>query len=520
MDFIGFPSNIDKPITSVTAQGNVILCKGVPWDNSYKHVRLYSNQTQLLTYLRTLKVQEINNAGPVKAGKFNFRTNMSSEQMIGVNYIAYQNVPYSSEWHFGFVTDVVWLSQHSCDILFELDVFQECVFTAGINPCFIERSHIAKADDTIGANVIPENLEIGEPICYRHGTVDFGEMSIIMMCTEYPSSEQPPVYNRMTFGVYNGLLQFGWNAKNFEDVTDFLNLYEDKPDAVQLIYMVPEICYNTTWTTPTVKSVSIDYRQEYGYTPKNNKIYTYPYTYVVADDNKSHTHMFKPELFDNATVKFNSQGFMNPMGGVVTTPADYAGIEGNNYLYAFTTDNFPICAWSTDTFKAWLAQNKNTMALGTLSGVMGQTVSGVGNAMIGNVGGALGNAVGAGMTIAHTMATVADHEMIPNQAKGRTTNECGATALGLNRIDVYLMRMQDSLCKVIDDYWTAFGYPIHEIKTFDPYCRSSFVYVKTVDCGFTSDAELTLLNRFRQIFNDGVTIWHTNDIGNYALENN
>ena len=81
------------------------------------------------------------------------------------------------------------------------------------------------------------------------------------------------------------------------------------------------------------------------------------------------------------------------------------------------------------------------------------------------------------------------------------------------------MAPKASMCKVIDDFWTAFGYPIHQITTPQIHSRSSWNYIKTVDCAFTADAEMSMLSKYRDLFNKGITIWHTDQIGNYNLSN-
>ena len=50
--------------------------------------------------------------------------------------------------------------------------------------------------------------------------------------------------------------------------------------------------------------------------------------------------------------------------------------------------------------------------------------------------------------------------------------------------------------------------------------RSSWDYVKTVGCGLTGKVDLDQLKKLRTIFDNGVFIWHTNDIGNFGLANN
>ena len=82
------------------------------------------------------------------------------------------------------------------------------------------------------------------------------------------------------------------------------------------------------------------------------------------------------------------------------------------------------------------------------------------------------------------------------------------------------MNVKAEMAKTIDDFFTMFGYPVHRIKKPNLNSRSSWNYVKTVECGITGNCILQDLQTLRKIFDKGVTIWHTNDVGNYNLSNN
>lgn len=526
-DFIDFPANIDLNVGAVAPSAEVILVQGVEWDDNYIHVRPFNSQNELLKYLRGKQVYSTVSSAPVKEGRYTFRPPVDSVEIMKCNYIAYNNKPYENKWHFGFITNIQWLSRNSCEITFKYDVFQECWYTVNMLPCFVERMHIAKSDDTIGANLVPENLETGPMECYHHSFIDWGEMWIGVYLTEMPRGQVPPGTARLYNGVYNGLISYVQKAEDYDRITQLIEQYDEgNQDAIQLIYMFPNICLNTE-ETPNDVSETFNVTTDFGYSPKNKKLYSYPYCYCVADDNAGNSYEYKPELFPQGIYQFTSTGVRNAMPAVYTCPTNYAGVQFDNYNYGFTTTTFPLCGWISDTFKAWLAQNKNSLALGVVSGGMNM-ISGAfkGGAVgslagpVGLVGGALSGAGSGFMQIANTVATVLDKQVIPNQAKGSINNDSVNVALNKCRVDLYGMRPTLKMCKVLDDYWSAFGYPIHEITTPLWNSRSNWNYIKTIDCGFTAEAELTILKEFRDIFNKGVTLWHTNDIGNYALENN
>lgn len=533
-DFIDFPSNMDMDIGAQAPVAQVILAKGIEWDNSYIHVRAYDSVNALVQHVQSKAVWSSNNCSPVKEGTYAFSPDSNSADINDCNYIAFKNAPYSDKWEFGFITDVTWKSHNSCVVTWEYDVFSMCWYGATLKPCFVERMHIAKSDDLIGANLVQENLETG-PLDYVDQTpLYFGSMNIGMLVTEMPRGEPPTELRGLYNNVYSGLYPYARPAT--QDGVDAINALIDQydegnADAIQLIYMYPDVCGFDEEGQPRTYTIRFSIKHNYGYTPKNNKLFTYPYTRVRVDDHQGNSMDFKPELFsvpaEDITVGFNSTGVRFTTPSVWTVPYWYAGSQENSN-FGFVSSNFPQCAWSVDTFKLWYGQNRNTIGLSMVSSVMNSLTGAGAGAVKGAVaGGGLGAAVGglSGFTsgvsgIANIMAEIEDKKALPDQAKGRLQADSINTALGLNRIDMWVCRPTLQMCKVLDDFWTAFGYPIHEITTPLVNSRSAFNYVKTVDCGFTADADLNLLKEFRNIFNNGVTIWHTDDVGNYSLTNN
>ena len=57
------------------------------------------------------------------------------------------------------------------------------------------------------------------------------------------------------------------------------------------------------------------------------------------------------------------------------------------------------------------------------------------------------------------------------------------------------------------------------VKVPNLHTRKSFNYVRTIDCNITGSIPDIYLNKIKEIFNNGVTLWHINDIGNYSANN-
>ena len=82
------------------------------------------------------------------------------------------------------------------------------------------------------------------------------------------------------------------------------------------------------------------------------------------------------------------------------------------------------------------------------------------------------------------------------------------------------MTITAQMARCIDDYFTAFGYATNRLKVPNINSRSSWNFVKTNGATFSGTIMLDDMRKLQAIFDRGVTIWHTNDVGNYSLENN
>lgn len=513
-NFVNMPQSGNVEMQNVAAQSTVKLCAGIPWTNNYNHVRLFDSKSDLYSYVDSKAVHTINNCAPVKMGRLRIKVAYNEMEAMKCNYCMIQNNPYDSTWYYYFITKTEWASNSSTWITIEYDVFQNTFYDLTIKQGFVERMHIAKSDDTIGANIVPDSLPKAEAIAYDKYHIGYGGSYIGLLVTELPSGSPATEFNRMRNNVYSGLIYAYYPASDYETVNNLLTEYQNAPDAVIAITMIPGLCVEDTTTDLNIPCKS---SYDFGFTPKNNKLYTYPYSYILADNNYGTTENYKWEylnLNSSGNARFQGIGFGYPYPFVVTRPIYYRQVTsiGNDYEYAIVTSNFPICSWASDVFKAWWAQNKNAVTIGAFGDAVNSLVSGLSFNFQGMTQGIT--------NIQQTAGHMLDLMNVPHQAHGKSTADGFALAVERNETSYFCMGPTPEMARIIDDYWTAYGYPINEITTPLLKSRSSWNYVKMSDCGFTGNVELEYLQGIRDIFNNGVTLWHTNDIGNYGLSNN
>lgn len=555
-NFINLPDQSN--VNPMAATSTIILCSGVPWDADYNHVRMFGSKSERDSYIMSKSVKTIHSSTPVMFGSFTYDVNGNQEQVMRCNYMGFQNSPFTNEWKYAFITNITWLSVNSCEISYSLDVWQNNIYDCAINPCFVEREHCYKSEDSVDFSLIPETLETGEIICSGQVDLNIGygtPLYIILLSDDYIDLDgQTPRIN-----VYNNnLCGLGvTTATSKSQVQTIIDNYNKagKGDAIVAIYQTTGYSHTATagedynYIQEGTLSVGLGSTVD-GYAVKNQKTLQYPYHYCILYGYNQSMVIEKFELSTHPDHQLDSKyrGTTLPIPAYIAYPANYAGLA-DNYNFAIQLDHLVQCAWTNDAFQAYLVQQtpiqntaienlyrtNNVKVAESQNQVFGQTLSGIVNAFTLNIAGVSNNLYNMYTTaqnvpmeietseknlIEAINAQVESHSMIPPHAMGGTNGNILTNALNLNKISMFRMNVKAEMAKTIDDFFTMFGYPVHRIKTPNLNSRSSWNYVKTVECGITGNCILQDLQTLRKIFDKGVTIWHTNDVGNYNLANN
>ena len=70
------------------------------------------------------------------------------------------------------------------------------------------------------------------------------------------------------------------------------------------------------------------------------------------------------------------------------------------------------------------------------------------------------------------------------------------------------MTVRNETAKVIDDYFTMYGYKVNSLKIPNITGRSNWNYVKTLGANIEGDVPEEDLNEIKSLFNNGITLWH------------
>lgn len=535
-------------------QSTVYVCSGV---------RLDARQVNSI-YFGSRAEQEAYFAGKVKATflactylrkTWPLQLSATMEEAKTWNYLYFQNG--SGKVYYYFINQIEYKND-SCIILhLELDVLQTYLFDFTLLPSFIERQHTIT--DEVGDNTIEEGLDVGE--LTNNAVQHFGNyrLCIMVMCSINPNSTTkeaagqsalPYMYN----GVFSGVKIWAihpdkWQAWGRQlDKLDELGV----TDSILAMWMYPmamvTLASEADWMDTDI-AVPVEAAESEdtsliawgldkpngtvnGYAPKNRKLLCYPYCFVYATDNQGGSAVYRYERFRDEYPTFVMSGSLSPDGGMHMTPQNYNGVA-KNYNEGMTLTGYPSCAWDSDTYKLWLAQNqsqhtKNLMSSGVkmlagaalVIGGAAATATGAGAAIgVGGIAsGATMAASGFGDVLGH-LAQKHDRDIEPPQSKGNFSSSVNITN-DEHCFTFYHKSCTAETAKTIDDFFTMFGYKINRVQKPNINARPAFTYVKTKGCNLQGNMCNEDILKVCAIFDNGITWWKDgNKIGDYSQNN-
>ena len=193
------------------------------------------------------------------------------------------------------------------------------------------------------------------------------------------------------------------------------------------------------------------------------------------------------------------------------------GYQGtNNIRNGIINDADESMAIVDDYTASYMQSNRNSLIVGTATNLAGSVMSlATGNIL--GVAGSIGSGIG---IIAGLMAKYKDIDNTPNNLRSQGNN--ALFDIGNDYVGVWAIKFTTTqeYADKLQGFWKMFGYKVNEVKVPNLYTRQSWNYVKTVDITIEGDVIESDLNRIKKMFNDGVTLWHGDYVGDYSRSNN
>lgn len=438
------------------------------------------------------------------------------ESMYNVNYMMFKNSNFSNRWFYAFITDMKYINDVTTEIMFEIDVIQTWYFDMDIKQSFVEREHVS--DDGIGKHLLEENLDIGTPTTmdYRDSE-SIKDLSYVLVSTV--DMDGVEVEGDVYSGVYSGLTFFATSDVTW--INDFINTLDTmgKSEALITIFTIPESLVYKDLINRVIGGNSgyfvLDGTDKYygtldGYTPKNNKLLCYPYNYLEVTDNKGTNKIYPYEYFSSPIAcEFFITCNIAPSPSVFLTPYYFNGIYQNNDE-SMVLGDYPICAWNSDVYSNWLAQNQVSNAVRVGGSLLSLGVGVATSNPIGIASGVLG--------VSNSIGSFKEMSIKPPKASGGASG--GANIARVSQTFTFMNKtIRYEYAKRIDDYFSMYGYKVSTVKVPNIRTRPNWNYVKLLEPNIFGDIPNSDLMKIHQIFKDGLTFWHNDNVGNYNRNN-
>lgn len=507
----------------MTPNSVIKLLSGISVDRDYHHTLTFDTVGEQTSYFSAKSIQTFTDF-TFQRETMAIRVPLSYDNAIKSNYVMFNNTEYSNKWFYGFIDKVEYLNPTTSLIYFTIDVWQSFLFDITWLNCFIEREHVA--DDTIGANLVDENLDIGMLKTYvQNDWQNLTNMAIVIATTADISTPPLTFYGRMIDNVYSGVGFYAVKPAYYGNVQSYLNQLASagKLDAIVSIFMFPIDFLPTLLDVPPyfteissgtlTDAITYDASKQLtdidNYDPKNNKLFCYPYNFLRVSNNMGQTFDYHYERCTGSNVEFTAYCALSPDPTVLLKSENYLGAS-DNMDNSLSLNGYPLCSWSNDVYSNWFAsQRSSTMASLASSGI---AIAG---------GFASGNALVAGggiLTALNTIGQLQDKSIEPNTLKG-SINQNSIIRADRNTFTFRQMGITAEYAKIIDTYFTMYGYKVNNLKTPNIKTRPHWNYLKLTQANIYASIPHDFIDKLKTSLTKGITFWHDDNIGNYARDN-
>lgn len=520
----------------------LILAKNIKLNKNYTEVLSYS-ESEMLTLLRNNLVNETSEYSFIRPNENTIKAEIPLLVCMRSNYIAFQNPDLSNKWYFAFVDEINYISDSTTEIKYTIDYFSTWFEYWNPKACFVIRQHAT--NDTIGSNLVDENLELGEYI--ENGNII--QFNQLLGYVYYVQASGKSDKNAVGVDNVGGKLINGTrvldDVKRADTQTELKETLDEALNSTRKVLNVWQVPTNlaaarnnnkqiddttgvselTSINVPMVNSLN-------GYTPANQKLLTFPFIYLNLCNMDGRNNILHYEKF-TGTRKLGCDMVLTPGCPGIVYPMNYNG-NGANYLEGISTANIPVVPYETDSYKEWLANN--TFANKSGAGISAlQFGLGAGIGALGVVSGNLGlMSAGAG-AISSSVSNAFSMMMSDKQAQLLppsyfNNNGTGNVLLarGLLQPLCFPMSIRYNTARRIDEFFTRYGYATNKLETPNITHRSNYNYIRVSSdsspCVINNKNNISIPNKDLEVINglfrQGITIWHNHaNLGDYSVTN-
>lgn len=508
----------------VVPNTDIRILSGVPLNNDYEHTIYFETIGEQSFYFIGKTKINLSNQSYQRKERGWLKVEVPQNNLWDCSYLMYRNTSYGNKWFYAFILSVEYINDNNSLINYEIDVMQTWMFDYQLEPCFVEREHTLT--DNLFENTIAEDLDIGEN--YNIQIQNFKNLSPTNICLVVSAySNNAPITPTIQGNIISGLKYITFDETYYNTAISVLNAYiaAGFQDDIVAAFQYPPFLGGGN---PGDDTVLPDYTEEAysinpnlvnvdGYVPKNKKLFTYPYNYIEITDNMGVKQKLKLELWDtNHVGEFNIRGCLFGKPTILVYPRYYRDIA-HDYESGISFSKFPQIPWVGDAYQVWLAQNRDNLIINTATGMMQSLIMRAVGAATGSPILAMSSALGFVTEPNEVIGKLLSAKNIPNTPEGTPNVEVLTTqtnTLGI-RFNQYTIR--NEFARIIDEYFSRFGYACHRIKIPNRNARENWTYTKTVGCEILSQMPVDDAVKIKKIYDRGITFWNNPaNVGNYG----
>ena len=516
----------------------IYLAKNIKLDKNYKAVLNYSesDMLSLITDQNNLVYTESNaqfirdTKSIIVKGKYNV--------CIQANYMAFSNPDYSNKWFFAFIDEVIYKGENNTEIKYTIDIFSTWYDYWTPKACFVVREHVLS--DEYGEHTIPENLETGEYITgYSVDFDDIGESHVVMATTISPFDGTTAVTGGVYGGIYSGVKYYVF--QQITDLNNALNIIaaNGNSDSIVSLFYCPDWItgYDSATFTDGIAVVpqTTGVTKESGisipltpnviddYTPKNKKLFTYPYVGYLVSNNSGNNMLYRLEDFyrdsETTTGSFDLYGTCTSGGSIRLIPKYYKVKDTtfnltNNNEYGLTAGKYPVASWGNDSYTNWLTEQGVNIGGLKLDAYQFNLLKGFLSFSPGKILGAVQENY--------------KHEFNPIESTGNINS--GDVTYSMDKLTYsgYFLTIKKEYAIIIDKFFSRMGYKVNSIKIPNMSNRQNYNYVQVANeenVAYPNNYNniclpAIALNEINNLFRNGITIWNNHaNFGDYSVSN-
>lgn len=520
-----------------------------PLEDDLKNTLYFASETAQRNYFTSIISRTFTNVS-YQSETRTFRCPDTLDNVRRYNYMMWQNTAYSNKWFYAFITKAEYVSDGLTDVTFEVDPIQTFMFDYTVRPSFIEREHTN--NDTAGNNLVPESLEHGEYVANGEPIKmsQYNHTYFVINADKAPATDGSgnPKNTSTWYSVNTGGLPMSGGLFLFDNMPTLTNAFltysrmEGGIDHVKNVYIANEFTieghdyelgdfelgeysyYKYKGRSNPVENTSTLSRPSSinGYTPRNRKLLTAPYQYILLSNNNGGVNELDYEYFSNpSSITIKAKGIPTVGGSIVAYPMNYKGAT-DNYNEGIMGGKLPTLSWSGDAYTNWLTQNAVNIGTNVASNALGIGASVATGLATGGVGTVIG--LSAGMSginaVANQLTELYNHSIVPNTFSGNTNGGDVSTAGKMNNIYVWKMSITSQFAEIIDSYFDVYGYQVNKMKVPNVAHRQNWWYTKTINANIIGNVPNDYMNKIKQAYDNGLTFWRNpSNFLNYNASN-